>query len=72
MRIQILVLLAVSVLSFSMSGVLRKELGESEAAFIEWVMKNQANYLTIEELNFRKAVFAENKAIVDSLNADSN
>ena len=35
-------------------------------------MANQANYLTVDELNFRKAVFEENMAFIDTLNQDQN
>ena len=55
-----------------MSNLIRKELSDQQAEFANFIMKNQVNYLTVEELNFRKAVFAQNQATVDSLNQDKN
>ena len=72
MKIILISLIVVSVCSFSMSGLLRHELADHEAAFINWINQNEANYLTVDELNFRKAVFAENKASVETLNGDAN
>lgn len=35
-------------------------------------MEHQANYLTVDELNFRKALFEANQALVDQLNSNPN
>ena len=57
---------------FSFSNLLRKELTDYDKKFIDWAMQNQANYLTVEELNFRKALFVEDQARVDMLNQNQN
>lgn len=57
---------------FSMSSLLRSEFKDVQTDFVNWIMKNQANYLTVDELEFRKKVFKENEATVDNLNQNPN
>lgn len=66
--VYLIALLAVSCLSinpFTFSSVLKRELSDYDSKFINWAMEHQANYLTVDELNFRKALFEANQALVD-------
>lgn len=58
--------------AFSMSSLLRSDFKDTQADFVNWIMKNQANYLTVEELDFRKRVYEMNQVHVDSLNQNPN
>lgn len=76
MNKKILLLIALAVTTqcfqFSFSNLLRSELKDSSQQFMEFVTKQRVNYLTVEEMKFRKAVFEENLAVVEQLNQDKN
>ena len=71
-KIFLLVALLTFAHGFIFSGLLKKELGDFDSEFLNFVALNQKNYLTVEELEFRKAIFVETMAEIDSLNSNPN
>jgi hypothetical protein len=74
MKLIILSILFLSSLSsdWAFSEQIKLELDESTESFLNWIQQNRVNYLSVEEMEFRKKIFDENKAYADHLNQNEN